>query len=224
MNNAKDLAVVFDLDGTLIDSVPDIGIAINKMLESDGRRPLAIDAVKTMVGDGAAKLVERALAATGEVPDGGLPAMVQRFLGFYEGHASAHTVAYPGVVEVLDHLHASGHPLGVCTNKPYAPTMEVLEALGLARFFRAVLGGDSLAVRKPDPTHLTATLAAMGVDDRKAVMVGDSPNDIAAARGAAIPVVAVSFGYSRVPAHELGADLLIGDFRDLPQALAKLWP
>jgi phosphoglycolate phosphatase len=125
------------------------------------------------------------------------------------------TTAFPGVVETLDALKTRGCRLGVCTNKPYGPSVEILEVLGLARFFDAVTGGDSLPVRKPDPGHLLGTLELLGATAEAAAMIGDSANDVAVARAAGVPSVVVSYGYTRVPAAELGGDVLIDDFTDI---------
>ncbi len=218
-------AVVFDLDGTLIDSAPDLRTAVNRMLAEKGRRTLGLGAVTAMVGDGVHKLVERALAATGkETPTGGeLARSTRRFLGFYEGHGAVLTRAYAGAVEALKCLRKDGYALGICTNKPHGATCEILGALDLEGYFSAVLGGDSLGgVRKPDPRHLLAAVGRLGAGPENAVMVGDTENVVAAARGAGVPVIAVAFGYAKVPAKELGADAVIGHFDELPEAIRRL--
>ncbi len=220
----KRTAIVIDLDGTLVDSVPDLRAALNALLAEEGRPALSVDEVKGMVGDGATKLVERGFAATGAAADAdALAALVRRFLGLYEGHAALHTRPYPGVPETLRRLSAEGLRLGICTNKPYAATLEVLEALDLRRFFAVVTGGDSLnEVRKPDPRMLLTTLARMDATPEAAVMVGDNANDVAVAHGAGVPVIAVTYGYPKMPPERLGADLLIDRFDQLPTALARL--
>ncbi len=218
-------AVVFDLDGTLIDSAPDLRTAVNRMLAEKGRRALGLGAVTAMVGDGVHKLVERALTATGDgAPAGGeLARATRRFIEFYEGHGAVLTRAYAGAVEALKCLRGEGYALGICTNKPQGPTREILDALGLGGYFSAVLGGDTLdGVRKPDPRHLLAAVERLGATPDRAVMVGDTENDVAAARGAGIPVIVVAFGYARVPVAELGADAVIGHFDELPEAIRRL--
>ncbi len=218
-------AVVFDLDGTLIDSAPDLLTAVNRMLGERGRRGLDLGAVTAMIGDGAHKLVERALTATGkETPTAGeLARATRRFIDFYEGHGADLTRPYAGAAEALKCLRDDGYALGVCTNKPQGPTREILDALGLGGYFSAVLGGDSLdGVRKPDPRHLLAAVERLGATPDRAVMVGDNENDVAAARGAGIPVIVVAFGYARVPAANLGADAVIGHFDELPDAICRL--
>ncbi len=218
-------AVVFDLDGTLIDSAPDLRTAVNRMLAEKRRRALDLGEVTAMIGDGAHRLVERALAATGDgVPAGGeLARSTRRFLDFYEGHGADLTRAYAGAAEALKRLKNEGYALGVCTNKPQGPTREILGALGLGGYFSAVLGGESLkGVRKPDPRHLLAAVERLGATPEHAVMVGDNETDVAAARGAGIPVIVVAFGYAKVPAADLGADAVIGHFAELPAAIRRL--
>ncbi len=215
-------AILFDLDGTLVDSLPDLALAMNRFLAALGRRAVTLAELRAWVGDGVGVLIERALAATGGPVAEPLPILVERYLGYYKGHTAVETRPYPGVVETLKALHRDGHALGVCTNKPVALSEELLEALGMRGLFSAVVGGDSLAHRKPHGGHIKGTLAAMGHHGGKALMVGDSPNDVAAAKAAGIPVVAVSFGYSQVAPDKLGADAVIGDFRDLPKVLAGL--
>lgn len=215
-------AVVFDLDGTLVDSAPDLRVAVNRMLAEHGRRALGLDEVIGMIGDGATKLVERALAASGG-PAGDLAAHTRRFLDFYEGNAADATRPYDGVPETLAALHGAGMALGVCTNKPETATLEVLRDLDLAHWFAAVIGGDSLdGVRKPDPRALLAAVARLGTSPEHAVMVGDNANDVGAARAAGIPVIVRAGGYTRTPAADLGADAVIDAFAALPAALAAL--
>lgn len=215
-------AILFDLDGTLVDSLPDLLGATNRLLADLARPPVSGPELRQWVGDGAALLVERALAATGGLPAPGKAAMVERFLEFYQGHTADESRPYPGVRATLEALGRRGHPLGVCTNKPTRLSLEMLKSLDLFGFFRAVVGGDGAPARKPDPRHLWATLEAMGCAGRPAMMVGDSLNDVAAARAAAMPVVVVSFGYCRGDPHALGADLVIGDFSRLAEAVQDL--
>ncbi len=216
-------AIVFDLDGTLVDSAPDLQNAINKVLEEKARRPLTTIEVQHMVGDGVLKLVERAFSATGvPAPIEELPVIACRFLDFYEGHDADLTRPYPGVMETLAQLQGEGIVMGVCTNKPQSATDGVLGKLGLRKYFRAVLGGDSVHVpRKPDPQHLLETMRGMGASLEATVMVGDHLNDIQCARGAGIPVIAVTYGYSRRPIREAKPDILIDSFADLPRALQE---
>ncbi|MBL8672036.1 MAG: phosphoglycolate phosphatase [Alphaproteobacteria bacterium] len=217
-------AVLFDLDGTLIDSAPDLQAAVNRLLLAMERRPLDIDQVKAMIGDGAAKLVERAMAASGAAATAeALPELVQRFMRLYTGsNAVQRTTAYAGVPETLAALGARGLKLAVCTNKPYRATMGILSALKLTDHFAEVVGGDSLAQRKPDPAPARHLLEKLGVGAEAAVMVGDSANDVATGRGAGLACIAVSWGYSAVPPERLGADRVVDRFADIPAAIAAL--
>jgi phosphoglycolate phosphatase len=213
---------VFDLDGTLVDSLPDMLVAMNKLLADLGRPEATPDQICEWVGDGAAILVERALTALGGMPERPLGELTAAYIAHYRGHAAHASKPYPGVVETLEQLAAAGHPMAVCTNKPHALAIELLEGLGMLPLFQAVLGGDSVPAKKPNPGHLTATLAALKAEGRKALMVGDTRNDVLSARGAGIPVVAVSFGYGKIDARDLGADAVIDDFTRLPGVAAAL--
>jgi phosphoglycolate phosphatase len=215
--------LICDLDGTLVDSAPDLTSAVGDLLAEAGRPPLTEAAVRRMVGDGVAKLVERALAASGGVPDAAaLAAHVTRYLTFYEGRMTEMTRPYPGAVETLSGLKDSGWRLAVCSNKPEGPIRHILTALSLDGLFEAVAGGDTFAVRKPDPGHLHGLLETLGATPGEAVMLGDSRNDVLAARGAGLPVIAIASGYGPVPAHELGANALIETFAELPAALSAI--
>jgi len=214
-------AVIFDLDGTLIDSVPDVRNALNVMLEARDRRALTLDEVRMMVGEGARVMLERAFAATGGL-DSGLDDALADYLAAYSARPVVDTIVYPGAVQALHRLAAGGARLGICTNKPEGVTGLVLEALGLTPLFAAVVGGDTLPFRKPDGRHLTETLARMG--GGSAAYVGDSETDVAAARDAGLPVIAVAFGYSKDGVESLGADRVIAHFDQIDQALTDLAP
>ena len=215
--------IVFDLDGTLIDSAADLTEALNRVLIEHKLPIVTPAAVRHMVGDGAVRMIERGFAAAGRAFDEGLPeSLRQAFLDHYGDCLTDSTVAFDGVVAALEALAGEGLRLGVCTNKPQAMSETILEHLDLARFFASVLGGDSLGVRKPDPAHLLATIRRAGGEVGAAVMVGDSHTDVAAARAAGVPVVAVSYGYTHIAPAELGADAVIDHFDDLIPALAKL--
>ncbi|TVR99737.1 MAG: phosphoglycolate phosphatase [Rhodospirillales bacterium] len=217
-------AVVFDLDGTLIDSAPDIHSAVNRLLAAEGRVLLSLDAAVGMIGDGAAKLVERAFAATGAAPaSADLPDLTRRFLAYYQTDAVRLTRLYDGARETLAQLRGRDLALGICTNKPEAATHEILESLRLAPLFDAVVGGDSLdGIRKPDPRALLAVLERLHVAPAAAIMVGDNANDVQSARAVGMPVVVRAGGYSRTPAAELGADAVFDDFGRLPDILSGL--
>jgi phosphoglycolate phosphatase len=212
-------AVLFDLDGTLIDSLPDLVAAVNRMLAAEARPPLAPDAVKGMVGDAAITLVERAFAATGGAPCADLSGHLARLLADYEPRSAETTRPWPGVTDVLGRLKARGLSLAVCTNKPARATAQVLGGLGLAQYFDLVLCADEVPAMKPDPRHVTLILDRLGIGPAQAVMVGDSYNDIEAARRAGLRSIALSFGYAAGPVAALGADRVIDDFAELEQAL-----
>jgi phosphoglycolate phosphatase len=210
--------LIFDLDGTLVDSAPDLATALNALLGELGKPALAETTVRAMVGDGAGVLVQRGLQASG-LGDADQPAALKRFLALYRDCLIDKTRAYPDVEAVLEELRAAGHTLGVCTNKPYDPTQRILAALKLDRFFGAVIGGDSLPKRKPDPEPLLETIQRLGGTAANAVMIGDSANDVACARAASVTAILIPSDYGN-PATE--ADVKLTRFSELPAALAQL--
>ena len=218
-------ALVFDLDGTLIDSAPDVCASVNRVLEAGGRRALSIAETKDMIGWGGRVLVEKALALTGE---SGTPEDIDRaleaFLITYADHPADNTIVFPGVIEALENLKAAGVKMAICTNKPTATTPPVLEALGLAQYFDVVSCGDAVPHKKPDGRHVRLVVEELGATIETTAMVGDSESDITAAIDAGVLSVAVTFGYAHVPCDELGADALIDHFNDLPQALSDIAP
>jgi phosphoglycolate phosphatase len=205
-------AVVFDLDGTLVDSLPDIAAAANHVLVARGLEPLDLARVGPMVGDGIKVLLTRAMDARGTVA---APADLEKAMNFYLLHATDQTLPYPGIIAALGALREAGYKLGVCTNKHEDAARLILRATGMEQFFAVVTGGDSTAWRKPDPRHLAATLDALG--SRDAVMIGDHENDMAAARGIPIPGIFAAWGYGKatgtVTAHAAA---------DLPALIASL--
>jgi phosphoglycolate phosphatase len=212
-------ALIFDLDGTLVDSMPDLRAALNQSIGEIGRRELMPDEVRRMIGDGTCALVERALAATGTVTD--FDVVHERFLRFYEAAPAKLSRLYPGVQETLESLRASGVRLAICTNKPQAATLAVLEGFGMARYFDAILGGDAAPFRKPDPRHLLAAIELLGATANDAIMIGDNENDYAAARAAHVPVILMRYGYLRMPPETLAPDVWLDHFADIPQAVAN---
>jgi len=217
--------LVCDLDGTLIDSVPDLADSLSALLAGLGRRPLSEAEVQPMIGDGVPALVARALDATGEMPPPDtLAALIAHYVAIYETRMTARTRPYPGALHALAGLRRNGWRLAVCSNKPEHASREILAALGFGELIEAVAGGDSFPVKKPDPGQILRLLQAMGAAPSSAVMLGDSNNDIAAARAAGLPVVAVAHGYGAVPAQELGADRVIAHFDELAGALDALVP
>ena len=214
-------AIVLDLDGTLVDSAPELAFALNTALGSGGRRTLMVDEVRAMIGDGVVTLTRRALVATGGVPDdAGFAAILAEVRRVYDRLPAS--PPYEGVAETLARLKGLGYALAVCTNKPEGPARRLMVQLGFEGMIDALAGGDTFAVKKPDPGHVTGLLAALGVGTHEAVMVGDSGNDALAARGAGLPFIAVTYGYCKGAVEDLAADALVGCFADLPDAIARL--
>ena len=210
--------ILFDLDGTLVDSVPDLAASLNRLLAAHGLAPFARDAVTAMVGDGAGALVARAFAARQTLQD---DAALPEFLADYTAHSALETQIYPGVEQALGELARAGWRMAVCTNKPAAAAHAVLAALNLDHWFATVGGGDSFATRKPDPAHLLATLAAAGGDPAYAVMVGDHHNDVVSAAAAGLPCIFAAWGYGP---RQTGADAtaIAETPSELPALLQKL--
>ena len=218
-------AVLFDLDGTLVDSAPDLASALNRLLARAGHPPVPLRDVHAMIGDGVHKLVERGFAAHKHaLSQDELARFADQFVADYEPNSTVATKPFPGAIEALAELKASGLALGVCTNKPEGAARAILAAFGMESFLGAVVGGDTVpGARKPAPEPVLETLRRLGVAGKEAISVGDSPNDVLAGRAAGLPVIAVTFGYSRVTPGQLGADRLIGHFSELKQALAEVW-
>lgn len=216
-------AVVFDLDGTLVDSVDDISRLLNIVLGEDGVATFSGHEVRSLMGEGVRALIAKALRARG-VPgrDDRIEQLKDRFLDLYCGRPVALTTAFPFVAEVLGQLAGQGVSVGICTNKAKRPAQLILEALGLDRHVGAVVGADSGFGQKPDPAPLLACASMLGVPASTVVYVGDHHIDVETARAARVPVVAVAFGYSGVPAGDLGADRTISCLSELPAAIRGL--
>jgi phosphoglycolate phosphatase len=209
--------VVFDLDGTLADTAPDLAASLNHVLAELGRPGVPAESVRHLIGHGARALLRRGLAATGEVSE----ALVERgyplFLEYYGAHICDGTAAYEGLQQALDEMADAGAALAVCTNKNEALTSKLIAALGWESRFAAVVGGDSLPVRKPDPGPLLEAIARAG--GGRAAFVGDSIVDADTARAAGVKFVAVSFGFSDRPVEALGADSVIDSYAQLMRVL-----
>ncbi len=215
--------IVFDLDGTLIDTAPDLIDTLNVVFEREGLRPVAYDAARNLIGGGAPAMLARGLEAEGRVvPPAEFDRMVREFIAYYAGHIADRSRPFPHLIEALDTLDARGYRLAVCTNKLERLSRLLLESLGLTERFAAICGQDTFGIQKPNPDVLLRTIDAAGGDARHAVMVGDSVTDIRTARAASVPVIAVDFGYSETPVSEFGPDLLISDFDELPAAVVAL--
>jgi phosphoglycolate phosphatase len=220
MNSFPFPVVAFDLDGTLVDTAPDLTSALNHTLGVLGREPVSREDVRHMVGHGVRALLQKGLAATGEMRpelvDEGFPIYVE----YYRQHIADDSYPFPGVERALDELAGHGVKLAVCTNKVESLARDLMNALGWSDRFAAITGGDTLPVRKPDPAPLFEAIARAG--GGRAAYVGDSITDTDTARAAGIPCVAVTFGFSDRPAEQLGADILIDHFDELLPALRRL--
>jgi len=215
--------IVFDLDGTLVDTAPDLLASLNVLLAREGLDPVDPVAGRTMIGGGIKRLIEKGLAQQGGVF---APAHVDELFSVYIAHYAAHIAdlsrPFPGVEAALDALAGRGDRLAVCTNKLAWLSVRLLERLGLAERFDAICGPDTFGIRKPDPEALRQTVRVAGGTLADAVMIGDSATDIRTARAAGVPVIAVDFGYSEVAVTDLGPDRVISHFDALPAALAAL--
>jgi len=213
--------LVFDLDGTLVDSVPDLTNALNKVLRECNYAPLTRAEVAPMVGDGVPTLVARAFAARfGSAAEAA--EALPRYTDIYEANATALTRPYSGVRDTLEALRRRGYRTAVCTNKPQRATMAVLQGFDLAGLFDGVAGGDRYPVRKPDPGHLLGLIGELGGSAGQAAMIGDSENDAAVAHAAAVPLVLMRYGYARAAPETLGADAVLDHFAELPATLERL--
>jgi len=209
-------AVVFDLDGTLVDTAPDLMAATNHVLALLKRRPITMPEVRAFVGRGARKLFERGVAATGDaINEASLTYYHAEFLRHYEGHTADRSEIFPGVVALLKRLADSGIKAGVCTNKPEGLSRLLLDTLDLSRFLGTIVGPDTIGIAKPDAAPYLETVKRLGVAPQHSIVVGDSEIDILTARAAGVPIVAVSFGYTPKPVIEYGPDYLVSHFDEI---------
>lgn len=219
------LTVVFDLDGTLVDTAPDLIETLNVVFTRDGLPPLDYAAARDMIGGGARRMIESALKLQGcGLTEGVVDRLFADFIVHYGAHIADRSQPFPGLDAALDRLASRGCQFAVCTNKLESLSRLLLEALGLSRRFAAICGPDTFGMQKPDPEILRRTIRATGGALQRAVMVGDSGTDIATARAAGVPVVAVDFGYSETPVRELGPDRVISHFDHLADAVFALAP
>lgn len=216
--------IVFDLDGTLVDTAPDLTAALNAVLVREGRKPVPLDDVRHMVGRGARYLIERAMAASGPpASPEAVTDFVRHFIEHYDANIAAKSRPFASAEAVARDLARRGHKLGICTNKPEALSLKLLNELRLRALFPVVIGAGSRPYNKPDPRHLFDVIEELGGRPQSAVLIGDSETDVKTARAANVPVVLVSFGYTEVPVRELGADLVIDHFDALEAALAQVF-
>lgn len=223
MRDLEGATIVFDLDGTLVDTAPDIVRALNAILEIEGLPYAPLTTVRRMVGRGARVLLERAAATHGVVwPEAKLTRLTEDFVTIYAADIARDSAPFPGVEATLDALRAAGATLSVCTNKRTGLSELLLEAVGLKNRFAAIVGADSVPERKPAAGHYLAAVAAAGGAVGRSVMVGDSAADSRAAQAAGAPVVLVTFGYSEEDVGTLGADVLVSEFIEVGAAVRRL--
>jgi phosphoglycolate phosphatase len=215
--------IVFDLDGTLVDTAPDLVATLNLIFEREGLPPVPYDEARKLIGGGARAMIVRGLEADRRtVTPERLDQLFREFVDHYTAHVADLSRPFPGVTDALDALSASGHALAVCTNKFERQSLLLLDALKLGDRFEAICGQDTFGVAKPDPEMLRRTILAGGGDPARAIMIGDSETDILTARAAGLPVIAVDFGYSEQPVADYAPDRLISHFSQLPQEIAAL--
>ena len=215
--------IAFDLDGTLVDTAPDLIGTLNVLLDQEGLAPLPLSEARPFIGRGARWMIERGFQAAGATLDEArAPELFDRFIAYYLDHIADESRPFPGVEAALESLRADGARLAVCTNKRTDLSLALLDALDLTRRFDAVIGADATPACKPDPRHLTTAVAAAGGAMNKAILVGDAGTDAGAARAAGAGLILVSFGYTEVPARDLAPDLLIDHFDQLPDGCARL--
>ncbi len=215
--------IAFDLDGTLVDTAPDLLDTLDVILDEVGAPRLPREETRKMIGAGAKALVNRGLTAAGiHVEPPAFDKLYERFLDHYAAHIADSSVPFPGLVAALDELSARGHVLAVCTNKLEYLSRLLLERLGLADRFAVIAGADTFPVYKPDAGHLLGTIERAGGSAQRAIMVGDSMTDVLTAKNARVPVIVVPFGYTETPAAELGGDELIEHYDLLPATVERL--
>ena len=215
--------IVFDLDGTLVDTAPDLTSALNLVLAGEGLPAVADDDARRMIGGGSRRMIERALIAQGRnVPSAEVDRIFGMFIDHYGAHIADRSRPFPHLESVLQRLGGEGFRLAVCTNKLEWLSVRLLDTLNLSRYFAAICGHDTFGIQKPDPQMLRLTIRRAGGQVQRAIMIGDSLTDVRTARAANVPVIAVGFGYSEVMPQALNADRLISSFSELPHAIAAV--
>ena len=216
--------IVFDLDGTLIDTAPDLIDTLNVVFTREGLPPVAYETARNLIGGGARAMIANGIAAEGRVLEPlKLEQMFDDFIAHYSAHVADRSRPFPGLVGALDALAVGGYQFAVCTNKLERLSVMLLEKLKLADRFEAICGQDTFGIQKPEPEILRRTIAAAGGSPQRAIMIGDSLTDICTARAASIPVIAVDFGYSERPVSEYKPDRIISNFAQLPAAIAAIF-
>ena len=222
-NPYEGASIIFDLDGTLVDTAPDLTNALNHVLAAEGRAAVELADVRHMVGHGAREMIRAGMAATGApATEGDLDRMMDGFLPHYEAHIADHSRPFDGVIDVLETLNARSARLGVCTNKRERLSIALLKTLKIDHYFRAIIGADTLPVKKPDPGHLLGTIDRVGGSPDRAVMIGDSTTDVNAAKAANVPVVVVTFGYPDIAPDQMNGDAEISHYDNLLTHLPDL--
>lgn len=216
--------IVFDLDGTLIDTAPDLIDTLNVVFTREGLPPVAYETARNLIGGGAQAMIANGIAAEGRMLEPSkLEQMFDDFIAHYSAHVADRSRPFPGLLDALDTLATGGYRFAVCTNKLERLSVLLLEKLELADRFEAICGQDTFGIQKPDPEILRRTIAAAGGAPQHAIMIGDSLTDIRTARAASIPVIAVDFGYSERPVSEYKPDRIISNFAQLPVAIAAIF-
>ncbi len=215
--------IVFDLDGTLVDTAPDLVGALNFVLQREGLPLVPVASARAMISAGARKLIERGLEMDGRVMSvSDIDRLTSDFIAYYKDHIADGSRPFDGLHAALDELEGRGFKFAVCTNKLEGLSRLLLAKLDMTSRFAAICGADTFGVAKPDPTILRQTIAQAGGDISRSIMVGDSGPDVGVARRAGIPVVGVEFGYTELPIAELKPDVVIGHMRELPNAVQAL--
>ena len=219
----RPLTLVFDLDGTLVDTAPDLIAAANHVMAGLGRPPALDGVLRPQVSHGALAMIRAAIGPeAAHWPEERLYPQFEQFIAYYQRNIAVESRPFPGLIAVLDACAAQGHILAVCTNKRESLARQLLVSLGMNQRFAAIAGRDTFAVYKPDPAHLTGTIEMAGGDATRAVMIGDSGVDVATAKAAKVPVIAVSFGYSEPPVQHFGPDVLLDHYDGFCDALKEL--
>ncbi len=214
-------AIVWDLDGTLVDTAPDLATTLNTILDQHRIAPLPLSMVRPLVGNGAKKMLERGFEASGEhIDDAQLDILFHQFIQIYSVCATQQSQPYPQIVETLEQFRRMNIPMGVCTNKPEGLSRQILDGLGLSEYFSSLVGGDTLPTHKPDPQPLLRCLDELATAPRDGLMVGDSAVDVGAARAAGVAVAVVPWGYRYQPVEDLGADFILHDLGKLRKLMA----
>ncbi len=216
-------AIIFDLDGTLVDTAPDLINTLNHILAQENHPPAPETQMRTMISEGARAMLNKGFELAGDKKNADqLDELTRRFIRHYGENICRQSRPFTGVIDSLERLANRGHPLAICTNKTEALAIKLIENLAMQNHFGAIVGCDTLAVKKPHPGHIWGTVEALGRVRNNAIMVGDSENDIKAAKAAGIPVIAVDFGYSTEPVARFNPDAILSRYDDFEQVLAQL--